>query len=165
MSMTGPESFDTTIAPWLAVRDAQEAVGFYGAAFGAVETYRLDDDHGRVAVARLSVDGAEFWVQDDPDASPAAPGLGSVRMILSVGDPSAPFDFDHKCIVLDFRDPSVGAADRYYLISDFQGLDEFLLVLCFLLLRANQEEIKDNDHQTHRDHQLPICASTRGSRL
>ena len=92
MSMTGPESFDTTIAPWLAVRDAQEAVGFYGAAFGAVETYRLDDDHGRVAVARLSVDGAEFWVQDDPDASPAAPGLGSVRMILSVGDPSALFD-------------------------------------------------------------------------
>ena len=71
MSMTGPESFDTTIAPWLAVRDAKEAVGFYGSAFGAVETYRLDDDHGRVAVARLSVDGAEFWVQDDPDASPA----------------------------------------------------------------------------------------------
>jgi PhnB protein len=92
MSMTGPESFDTTIAPWLAVRDAQEAVGFYGSAFGAVETYRLDDDHGRVAVARLSVDGAEFWVQDDPDASPAAPGLGSVRMILSVGDPAALFD-------------------------------------------------------------------------
>jgi PhnB protein len=92
MSMTGPESFDTTIAPWLAVRDAQEAVGFYGSAFGAVETYRLDDDHGRVAVARLSVDGAEFWVQDDPDASLAAPGLGSVRMILSVADPSALFD-------------------------------------------------------------------------
>jgi PhnB protein len=76
----------------LAVRDAREAVDFYAAAFGALEEYRLDGDDGRVAVARLSVDGAPFWVQDDPDASPVAPGVGSVRMIVSVDDPFAAFE-------------------------------------------------------------------------
>ena len=35
--MSGSESFETSIAPWLAVSDAQEAVDFYRSAFGAVE--------------------------------------------------------------------------------------------------------------------------------
>jgi PhnB protein len=91
MSTANGESFGTTIAPWLAVPDAQEAVDFYAAAFGAIEEYRLEGDDGRVGVARLSVGGAPFWVQDDPDASPVAPGVGSVRMILSVEDPFAAF--------------------------------------------------------------------------
>ena len=43
-------------------------------------------------VARLSIDGAAFWIQGDPDASPVAPGVGSVRMILSVEDPDALFE-------------------------------------------------------------------------
>ena len=43
-------------------------------------------------MARLSVGGAPFWVQDDPDASPVAPGVGSVRMIVSVEDPFAAFE-------------------------------------------------------------------------
>ena len=85
-------SFETTIAPWLAVRDAQDAVDFYAAGFGAIEEDRLEGDDGRVAVARLSVGGAPFWVQDDPDASPVAPGVGSVRMIVSVEDPFAAFE-------------------------------------------------------------------------
>jgi hypothetical protein len=36
VSADGGVSFGTTIAPWLAVRDAQEAVDFYAAAFGAL---------------------------------------------------------------------------------------------------------------------------------
>jgi PhnB protein len=43
-------------------------------------------------VAQLSVAGAAFWVQEDPDASPDAPGVGTVRMILSVEDPGPVFD-------------------------------------------------------------------------
>ena len=83
-----PEPFETTIAPWLTVNDAQKAVDFYAAAFGAVEIYRLEGDDGKVAVAQLEVDGAPFWVQDDSDAS----GSGSVRMILSAEDPTSAFD-------------------------------------------------------------------------
>jgi PhnB protein len=73
------------------VRDATEAVDFYRAAFGAVDSDRLEDDAGGVIVARLSIDGADFWVQHDPDSSPDVINGMSVRMILSVEDPDAVF--------------------------------------------------------------------------
>jgi PhnB protein len=82
----------TAIEPWLIVRDAREALDFYLDAFGAVEAYRLEDDDGRPVVSRLSIGGAAFWIQGDADASPIAPGVGSVRMILSVEDPDALFE-------------------------------------------------------------------------
>jgi PhnB protein len=77
------------IAPWLSVRDATEAIDFYRAAFGAVDSDRLEDDAGGVVVARLSIDGADFWVERDPDSSPDAINGMSVRMILTVDDPDA----------------------------------------------------------------------------
>src|SRR2546422_5094847 len=86
------------IAPWLAVRDAQKAVDYYMAAFGAIELYRLPADDGSLAVAQLSVGGALFWVQGDSNISSSGGGTGSVRMILSVDDPDAVFE------------PAVGAA-------------------------------------------------------
>jgi PhnB protein len=86
------QPFTTTIAPWLAVRDAQRAVDFYTAAFGAVETYRLEGDDGKLAVAQLAVEDATFWVQEDTEAGPDALGSTSVRMILSVEDPNAAHD-------------------------------------------------------------------------
>ena len=84
------EPFKTTIAPWLTVSDAQKALDFYTAAFGAVEVHRLDGDDGKIAVAQLAVDGAAFWVQEDESGS--ASGSTSVRMILSVEDPDSAFD-------------------------------------------------------------------------
>lgn len=86
------EPFETSIAPWLAVSDAEKVVEFYTAAFGAVEVYRLEGDDGKLAVAQLAVEGAVFWVQDDSEGSPEARGSGSVRMILSVEDPDSAFD-------------------------------------------------------------------------
>ena len=88
---TSSEAFKTTIAPWLAVSDAQEAVDFYTAAFGAIELYRLEGDDGKLAVAQLSVDGAVFWVQED-SGSGSSRGSTSVRMILSVEDPNSAMD-------------------------------------------------------------------------
>ena len=38
----------TTIAPWLTVRDGEEAAKFYKAAFDAVETYRLETPDGLI---------------------------------------------------------------------------------------------------------------------
>ena len=77
-----------SIAPWLSVRDATGAVAYYGAAFAAVERYRLEDDAGRVVVACLAVGTAEFWIQDDPEATPET-CAGAVRMILTVEDPES----------------------------------------------------------------------------
>jgi PhnB protein len=81
----------SNIAPWLSVREATEAVDFYRAAFGAVDSDRLEDDAGGVVVARLSIDGADFWVQHDPTSSPDVIDGMSVRMILTVDDPDAVF--------------------------------------------------------------------------
>ena len=78
----------TSIAPWLSVDDAGKAVDYYRAAFGAVELERLEDGAGGVVIARLSIDGADFWVQHEPGASPDGQ---PVRMILTVEDPDAAF--------------------------------------------------------------------------
>src|SRR5712691_2531687 len=87
------DSVPCSIKPWLSVRNGAQAVDFYKSAFGAVEVYRLEVPGGGV-VARLSVDGAEFWLSGEPpeqgSLSPLA-GDGSVRMILTVADPDAVF--------------------------------------------------------------------------
>src|ERR1700757_3522389 len=83
----------TTIAPWLSVRNSARAVDFYKAAFGATEAYRMEAGDG--VVARLSVEGAEFWVGDEsPEHSNFSPQTlngSSVRIILTVADPDAMF--------------------------------------------------------------------------
>lgn len=82
------QTVQTSIAPWLSVKDSAKAVAFYKAAFNAAETYRLEDPDGN-AVVKLSVNGASFWLSDTPtgDAIPENIGCGSVRMILTVSDP------------------------------------------------------------------------------
>src|SRR5664279_2420958 len=81
----------TRIAPWLSVKNATEALAYYGAAFGALDLERLEDDNGDVVVAQLSIDGSDFWIQTDADSSPEALNGRSVRMILTVDDPDLVF--------------------------------------------------------------------------
>jgi len=84
----------TALAPMLSVRNGARAVEFYKTAFGAVELYRIDGA-GSV-VAKLAVDGAEFWLADESpeylNFSPESLGGSSVRMVLTVEDPDAVFD-------------------------------------------------------------------------
>ena len=92
--MMKPNPPATSIAPWLSVRSGARAVDFYRRAFGATEVFRLEDPGGSV-VARLSVDGAEFWLGDESpehgNHSPESLGGGTVRMVLTVADPDAVF--------------------------------------------------------------------------
>ena len=84
----------TSIEPWLSVRNSASAVEFYKSAFGAVETFRLDVPDGSL-VAKLSIEGAEFWLSDESpehgNYSPASLGGGTVRIILTVTNPDAVF--------------------------------------------------------------------------
>ncbi len=86
-----PEPIKTSIAPWLSVSRAAEALDYYQAAFGAVERYRLEDDEGSVVVAQLAIGEADFWIQEDADSSQASQDRRPVRMILTVADPDAVF--------------------------------------------------------------------------
>ena len=92
--MASNPTIRTSIAPLLSVRGGATAVDFYKAAFGAVETFRVEAPDGSV-VATLAVDDGEFWVSDESPAhgnfSPPSLGGGTVRMILTVADPDALF--------------------------------------------------------------------------
>ena len=85
---------NTTIAPLLSVRRGKQALEFYEAAFDTTEIFRIESDDGAV-VARLSVDGAEFWVADESpehkNFSPETLSGGTVRMLLMVVDPDTVF--------------------------------------------------------------------------
>lgn len=90
----GISSIRTTIAPWLTVRGGENAVDVYKSAFSAEEVFHIEDPDGNV-VARLSIDGAEFWLSEESPAhgnmSPSAASGTAVRMILTVADPDAIF--------------------------------------------------------------------------
>jgi PhnB protein len=95
MALDAGASLSCSIAPWLSVRDGERAVAFYKTAFGATEVYRLEVPDGGVVV-KLSISGAEFWVSGESSyhAKPKSRepiGGGSVRMILTVGNPEAVF--------------------------------------------------------------------------
>ena len=85
----------TAIAPLLSVRRGQSAIEFYQQAFGAEVLFRIEDDKGEV-VARLSVNGAEFWLADEAPAylnfSPETLNGSTARIILQVADPAAVFE-------------------------------------------------------------------------
>jgi PhnB protein len=85
----------TSVAPLLSVRRGASAIDFYKRALGAEELLRIENDKGEV-VARMAVDGAEFWLADESpqhsNFSPESLGGGSVRMVLTVENPDAVFD-------------------------------------------------------------------------
>jgi len=77
------------------VRRGSSAVAFYKKAFAATEVFRIESPDGHV-VARLSVDGAEFWLADESpehaNFSPESLNGSTVRMVLTVENPDAVFD-------------------------------------------------------------------------
>ena len=93
--MNEQTSIPTSIAPWLSVRNIVEAVNFYKSAFGAIEAYRLEEPPEVLQVAKLSIDGAEFWLSEDSgidNPSSESPGRNLIRMILMVSDPDKIFN-------------------------------------------------------------------------
>ncbi|WNR43730.1 VOC family protein [Paenibacillus roseipurpureus] len=94
MSILGENSAvpQASIAPWLAVNNAAKAADFYKSAFGASELYRLEDDNGHLVIVHLSVLGAEFWLQEDPEFDAEYVRQGSFRLIVTLDNPDALFE-------------------------------------------------------------------------
>jgi PhnB protein len=74
----------------LAVGDADAAITFYEAAFGAVLRWRLGEEH---VVAGLEIDGAEFFLATESPRNgtrgPESAACTTVRIELFVDDPVA----------------------------------------------------------------------------
>ena len=88
------KAWRTSIAPMLSVRNGSKAIEFYRTAFGANVAFRHDNESGEV-IARLSVEGAEFWVADESpehlNFSPETLNGGTARLVMVVSDPDAAF--------------------------------------------------------------------------
>lgn len=79
-----------SIAPWIIVNDGEAALEFYTSGFGAIPTYRLEDPDAGL-IARLSIEGAEFWISGD-STHPISDTKGApIRMILTVPNPDEVF--------------------------------------------------------------------------
>jgi uncharacterized glyoxalase superfamily protein PhnB len=89
--MSGTLFVRSELTPYLIVRDADQAIAFYAAAFGATERYRLTDPlSGKIGHAELHIGEAIFMMADEhPDfgaLSPTTIGGTPVLLHLSVAD-------------------------------------------------------------------------------
>ena len=84
----------TTIAPFLTVKNCDQAIQFYISALGAKVIHRYDGSEGKM-YAELNIEGAVFHVGDEEpeygNLSPKTIGGSPVRMILTVNDPDIIF--------------------------------------------------------------------------
>ena len=91
--MNTPTSEYPPLSPYLAVRNAGEAIDFYQRAFGASEVYRLTDSTtGKVGHAELLLNGALIMLADEflpHNNSPLNLGGTTVKFSLMVDDVDA----------------------------------------------------------------------------
>ncbi len=84
-----------SVTPYLAVRQASEAIEFYRRAFGAKERMRLTAPDGKVGHAELEIGDSVIMLADEAPAidfrSPEAYGGSSVSLHLYVKDVDASF--------------------------------------------------------------------------
>ncbi len=98
MSIATPEpQLDTanTITPYLVVHDADAAIAFYVAAFGAVEHHRLVGDDGRIGHAEIVIGNSRLMLADEyPESGIVGPltrGGSSTSFTIAVPDVDATF--------------------------------------------------------------------------
>jgi PhnB protein len=97
--MADPHASDIaagSLTPYIAVRNAAEAIRFYIEAFGAVELFRLvDPSNGRIGHAELRVGSGLLMLSDESEQfgarSPETLGGSPVRLHLDVPDAAAAF--------------------------------------------------------------------------
>jgi PhnB protein len=80
----------TRIVPYLTVHDAAQAIEFYRAAFGAVETGDRDEGDGRIEFAALRIGDDELYLSDEFQDygayAPATLGHSTCAVVLEVDD-------------------------------------------------------------------------------
>jgi PhnB protein len=84
------------VTPYLVIRDADRAIGFYQEVFGATEVLRLDGEDGKVAHAELAIgEGFVMLGEEMADGSYRGPlsfGGSPVSLLVYVPDVDAVFE-------------------------------------------------------------------------
>ncbi|OWU83840.1 hypothetical protein ATO6_15565 [Oceanicola sp. 22II-s10i] len=123
---------DQTLTPYLVARGAAEAIGFYVAAFGARELFRMTDPgDGRIGHAEVEIGGSVFYLADEyPDFGAIAPdtlGGTAVSLHLRVGDCDAATARAEAAGALVLRRPKTQSfGDRNAVVQDPFGHRWFL---------------------------------------
>jgi PhnB protein len=90
-----PEGFHT-VTPYLTVRGAAAAIGFYEEAFGAREIFRWADPDGRIRHAEVVIGDSPIMLTDEAPEfgmrDPQSLGGSPVHIFLYVDDADAVFD-------------------------------------------------------------------------
>ena len=81
----------TEVIPYLYIKGAAQAIGFYARAFGARETYaRITDGDGRVGHAELTIGASTIFLADEhPEIgviSPATLGGSHMSFVINLPD-------------------------------------------------------------------------------
>jgi PhnB protein len=81
------------LMPFVTVDDAARAIAVYKAAFGAIETQRLEYPNGKIARCVLQLGDTEISLHDDSGQQPTPTQLGGspVGFMISVDDVDAVF--------------------------------------------------------------------------
>ena len=86
--MAGPDYVPQqykTINPFIIVKNAREALGFYNRAFGADEVSRLTDPRGIVVHAEMRIDDTIFTLVEENETHGLSPlSLGGVSSFLQI---------------------------------------------------------------------------------
>lgn len=84
-----------SVAAYMAIKGASEAIDFYKKAFGAVEEFRLSNPDGKVAHAEIRIGATAIMLADEwPDFGAVGPitiGGSPVKFTIEVEDADAAF--------------------------------------------------------------------------
>ena len=81
-----------TVIPYLVVKGAAKALEFYAAAFGAKETFRMEDG-GRIGHAEMQIGDSKIMLADEhPELGYLGPqGRSPVTLVINTEDTDAMF--------------------------------------------------------------------------
>lgn len=89
-----PEGYHT-LTPYLSVRDANAAIGFYTRALGARELFRMNSPDGKIGHAELQIGSSRFMLADESPAmkffAPGHYGGSPINLMIYVADADAVF--------------------------------------------------------------------------
>ncbi len=111
---SSPPARIKSVASYLAIKNAAEAMHFYKEAFGAVEDFRLTGADGKIAHAEMSIGGSLFMVADEfPDfgaLGPVSIGGSPVKFTIETDDAESLFTHAIKIGCTELR----GLEDQFY---------------------------------------------------